>query len=123
MGSKPASGAVCLGNRNVQKDCLLEGDGKSLDIDPKGSPFALVHLGHIQGKHQRSQGILEPWEGDFHSMRCPANVTPEKWGVVGQGLGLRLSTAEAEGMTGCSHAAVPGQELLQPRQQLGATSQ
>lgn len=55
-----ASGAVCLGKMNVQKDCLLEGDGKSLAIGPKESPLALVHLHHVQGKHQRSQGSLEP---------------------------------------------------------------
>lgn len=69
--------------KECPKDCLLEGDGKSLDIGPKGSPLALVHLHHIQGKHQRSQGSLEPWEGDFHSMRCPANVTAEKLGGGG----------------------------------------
>lgn len=39
--------------------------------------------------------------------------------MVGQGLGIPLSRAEARGMTGCSHAAVPGQEVLQPGQQLG----
>lgn len=44
-----------------------------------------------------------------------------EWWVVCQGLGVPLSRAEAGGMTGCSHTAVPGQELLQPRQQLGAT--
>lgn len=98
---------------------------ESLDIGPKGS-----HLHHIQGKHQRSQGSLEPWEGHFHSMRCPANVTDEKLGGGGprpgstskQSRGQRddrvfthccpwLGAAAAQAATWC-HITVNSQQLF-----------
>ena len=110
MGSKPTAGDACLGKSlglgtsDAPKDQLLERDGKSLDIGPSRSPFALARLGDIPGKRQRSQGSLEPWEGYFGPTGCPANVTPAKWGdeglVVGgssEKLAWMLETKEARG--------------------------
>lgn len=87
MRSKPTAQDVCLGQSlglgtsHAPKDGLLERDGKSLDVGPERSPFALARLGDVQGKRQRRQGSPEPRVGYFLPQGVSSKCNPGKIGA------------------------------------------